>query len=198
MTFRTATGLGERLPGPAPHFIELAPGIAAARAFAAGEAATLVSLAAASLAWSSATINAGLDVDKGIRDAEVYADETPPALLPLCLERLYTVSRDRAAQHAPQGVLAEIQLVRYHPGGRYIDHRDSPAPGATPRVLSLVTYLNDGFAGGETVFPEAGLAVRPEAGITIAFSPLLLHRAEPVLTGVKYALTAWYHTLPPG
>jgi hypothetical protein len=73
-------------------------------------------------------------------------------------------------------VLAEIQIVRYHAGGRYADHRDTPELGATPRALSLVCYLNDDFTG--------------------AFSPVLLHRAEPVTSGTKYVITAWYHVPP--
>jgi hypothetical protein len=33
--------------------------------------------------------------------------------------------------------------------------------------------------------------------MAIVFSPVLMHRAEPVLSGTKYVITAWYHTLPP-
>ena len=94
-------------------------------------------------------------------------------------------------------MLAELQIVRYRPGGKYVDHRDSPAPGATPRVLSLVGYLNDDFSGGETVFADPAIVVSPLTGAVAVFSPLLLHRAEPVLAGAKYVVTAWYH-VPPG
>jgi len=36
-----------------------------------------------------------------------------------------------ASTQAARTVLAEIQIVRYHVDGRYIEHRDSPAMGAT-------------------------------------------------------------------
>jgi hypothetical protein len=28
------------------------------------------------------------------------------------------------------------------------------------------------------------------------FAPELLHRAEPIVTGTKFAITAWYHVPP--
>jgi Rps23 Pro-64 3,4-dihydroxylase Tpa1-like proline 4-hydroxylase len=93
-------------------------------------------------------------------------------------------------------VLAEVQIVRYHPGGHYLDHRDTPAIGATPRALSLVWYLNGNFTGGETRFVGPDIIVSPVPGVAIAFSPVLMHRAEPVTAGAKYAVTAWYHEIP--
>jgi prolyl 4-hydroxylase len=87
--------------------------------------------------------------------------------------------------------------VRYQPGGNYVDHRDSPELGATPRALSLVCYLNDDFTGGETVFTNPDITIPIRTGTVVAFSPVLLHRANPVLTGTKYVITAWYHTPPP-
>ena len=86
--------------------------------------------------------------------------------------------------------------MRYHPAGLYVDHRDTPSLGATPRTLSLVCYLNDDFAGGETVFIDPEFVVAPVTGTAVAFSPVLLHRANPVTRGTKYVITAWYHTPP--
>ena len=102
---------------------------------------------------------------------------------------------DLAAQLAPAAVLAELQLVRYRTGGTYVEHRDRPACDAAPRSLSIVGYLNDDFTGGSTVFPELSVTVRPQAGKAIVFAPDLLHRADPILQGCKYAITAWYHTI---
>ncbi len=84
--------------------------------------------------------------------------------------------------------------MRYHPGGHYLDHRDTPAIGATPRALSLVWYLNDGFTGGETRFVSPDIIVSPVSGVAIAFSPVVMHRAEPIVAGTKYAVVAWYLT----
>jgi prolyl 4-hydroxylase len=114
----------------------------------------------------------------------------------LCRDRLFAATRAIAAAVAPKTVLAELQIVRYHAGGRYVDHRDSPAPGATPRALSLVCYLNDDFSGGETAFADPAITVPPATGTVLAFSPILMHRANPVISGTKYVITAWYHVPP--
>ncbi len=167
------------------------------RAFAATEAADIVAVAARSTAWREAGINANLDVDRAVRDAAVLFESDEPALIGICRDRLFAATRTFAAEVAPRSVLAELQIVRYPPGGRYVDHRDSPAPGVTPRVLSVVGYLNDDFSGGETVFADPAITVSPLTGAVVVFSPLLLHRAEPVLAGTKYVVTAWYH-VPPG
>ncbi len=167
------------------------------RAFAATEAAEIVAAAARSAKWRDAGINANLDVDRAVRDAEVLFESDEPALIGACRDRLFAATRTIAAAVAAKSVLAELQIVRYVPGGKYVDHRDSPAPGATPRVLSLVGYLNDDFTGGETVFADPAIVVSPLAGAVVVFSPLLLHRAEPVIAGTKYVVTAWYH-VPPG
>jgi len=175
---------------------ELAPGIYRARAFAADEAATIVATAAASTAWHDAGINATLEVDRAVRDAEVLYEADQPSLIGLCRERLFAATRDIASAVAARTVLAELQIVRYHVGGRYVEHRDSPARGTTPRALSLVAYLNEDFSGGATTFMEPDVIVAPQTGMAVVFAPELLHRAEPVTTGTKYVVTAWYHVPP--
>jgi len=68
------------------------------------------------------------------------------------------------------------------------------------RVSTLVAYLNDPEAGGETVFPEAGISVAPRKGCALYFEycnsagqldPLSLHAALPVLAGEKWVATRW-------
>jgi predicted 2-oxoglutarate/Fe(II)-dependent dioxygenase YbiX len=56
--------------------------------------------------------------------------------------------------------------------------------------------LNDDFAGGATAFAQPDIAISPLGGVAVVFSPVLLHRAEPVTSGTKYAITAWYHVPP--
>ena len=119
-----------------------------------------------------------------------------PSLIGLCRERLFAATRGIAATVAPRTVLAEIQIVRYQVGGRYVEHRDSPAPGATPRALSLVCYLNDDFMGGATTFNEPDIAISPRSGVTAVFPPEFLHGAQAVTAGTKYVITAWYHVPP--
>jgi hypothetical protein len=142
--------------------------------------------------WIGATINGDRGIDRAIRNAEVLDEAAHPDLIADIHELLALATSDLAAELVPNAILREIQLVRYDPGGRYLDHRDSPAIGATPRVLSLVWYLNDGFSGGETRFVNPDIIVSPVSGVAIAFSPVLMHRAEPIVAGV----VAWYHDIP--
>lgn len=185
------------LPQPAPYACEVAPGMFLMRALAATDALAIVAGAAGSSAWRDAGINANLDVDRTVRDAEMLFETGEPALIGRCRDALFAATRGIAATLAARTVLAEIQIVRYHVAGRYVDHRDSPAIGVTPRALSIVCYLNDDFSGGATVFAQPDVEISPLRGVAVVFSPVLLHRAEPVTTGTKYAITAWYH-VPPG
>lgn len=165
------------------------------RVFTPLETAAILYTAANSLSWYAGGLNADLEVNRSIRDAEVLEEAAHPDFFGTCRHRLWTATASIAAELAPGSVLAELQIVRYPVGGKYVDHRDTLTLGA-PRSLSLVCYLNDDFSGGATVFPELGIAVQPQTGLTIVFSPLLMHRAEPVLDGIKYAITAWYHVPP--
>ena len=180
-------------PTPSEQHVEIAPGVYATRAFAPAEAAIIISQAAASPRWFPAVINADLEIDRAVRDAEILFEEVHRPYSDVYRDRIAQVTHGIAQAIAPDSQLTEVQLVRYGPGGRYADHRDGPTPGAQTRVLSLVCYLNDAFAGGETTFVELDVSVSPLTGIVIAFPPEYLHRAEPVIQGKKYAITAWYH-----
>ena len=176
---------------------EIAPQIYAVRAFSLLETIALIAQADASQVWARAVINANFDVDPNVRDAEILFEELHQPHAQVYRNRLDRVTSDLAQRLSPGSKLTEVQLVRYHPGGRYVEHRDGPTPGAVQRTLSLVCYLNEGFEGGETTFTELGVSVKPAAGLLIAFPPELMHRAEPVRTGRKYVITAWYHAGSP-
>jgi predicted 2-oxoglutarate/Fe(II)-dependent dioxygenase YbiX len=171
--------------------VEATPGLFVIDVCDADRCAALVARAERA-AWNGATIN-DRSLDRAIRDADVLDAAAHPDVIAEVHELLALATRDFAAEVAPNAVLRELQLVRYRAGGYYLDHRDTPAIGATPRTLSLVWYLNDGFTGGETRFVSPDIIVTPVRGVAIAFSPVLMHRSEPVGAGVKYAVVAWYH-----
>jgi len=54
----------------------------------------------------------------------------------------------------PAAMAEPTQLARYSPGEAFGLHLDPDSAGAVPRVATLITYLSDGFEGGETVFPR--------------------------------------------
>jgi prolyl 4-hydroxylase len=103
-----------------------------------------------------------------------------------------------------------LQVLRYGPGGQYPPHFDfldpATAGGAQSiarsgqRIGTLIVYLNDVIAGGETVFPEAGLSVVPRRGNGLYFeytnSRMQLdlrsaHGGAPVIQGEKWIVTKW-------
>ncbi|MEI6002185.1 2OG-Fe(II) oxygenase [Paraburkholderia bengalensis] len=103
-----------------------------------------------------------------------------------------------------------LQILRYATGGEYRPHFDYFPPGQSgsalhtarggQRIATLIAYLNDVEEGGETVFPDAGLAVSASRGGAVYFrymngrrqlDPLTLHGGAPVVRGEKWIMTKW-------
>jgi predicted 2-oxoglutarate/Fe(II)-dependent dioxygenase YbiX len=194
LTTAELTALVPRLGPPA---VEAAPGLYALRAFTPVEAAAIVALAAASPYWIDAGINEASAVDKTVRDAQLLPEQLNEIQARSLRTRLDVVCGRLVGKLAPGATIVESQLVRYHRGGRYVEHRDRPAPDDPRRVLSVICYLNDDITGGATTFTELDVSVQPAAGVAIAFDPSLMHRADPVVDGVKYVITSWYGIVVP-
>ncbi|AQR75254.1 2OG-Fe(II) oxygenase [Sphingomonas sp. LM7] len=108
--------------------------------------------------------------------------------------RIAAASGTRVEQGEP------LTVLRYAPGQQYRRHLDTIAGAANQRIRTVLIYLNQGFGGGETVFPEFGLTIRPQGGDAILFDTLLpdgtpdtraLHAGQPVTAGVKWLATRW-------
>jgi predicted 2-oxoglutarate/Fe(II)-dependent dioxygenase YbiX len=196
MLVLSAGQLAALVPRPDAPAVEVTGGVFVTRPFDHAACDEIRAAVAGSNAWRPAEINAGLEVDRTVRDAEVLQETEHPQLGARVRDLLFGATRALAGTLAPRTVLAELQIVRYAPGGNYVEHRDTPSLGATPRALSLVWYLNDDFSGGATAFVDGDVTLQPLTGIVVAFVPTLLHRAEPVSAGTKYAVTAWYHVPP--
>ena len=73
-------------------------------------------------------------------------------------------------------------------GGRFGAHRDNTVSAAAHRRFAISLNLNDGFEGGELVFPEFGQRrYRPPAGGAVVFSCSLMHAVTPVTRGKRFA-----------
>lgn len=96
------------------------------------------------------------------------------------------------------------QLLIYEPGGHYRAHYDAVSKWKCPdgqiiwkksinRDISTVLFLNDEFEGGDFVFPDLKIKIRPEPGLLIAFpsSQHYLHQVEPVISGIRIAMVNW-------
>lgn len=87
------------------------------------------------------------------------------------------------------------RVLKYGGGAEYHAHHDHFRSNA--RSLSLVAFLNDGFSGGDLVFPRFDVRIRPTMGSVIMFPSNFpyLHIAEPVGQkddSIKYSLVTWF------
>lgn len=87
-----------------------------------------------------------------------------------------------------------FRLLKYGRGAEYKGHVDhAPTNG---RVLSLVSFVNDGFSGGELVFPLLDVTIKPVEGSVLLFPSNFpyYHYAAPVGKNdetIKYSLVTW-------
>lgn len=89
-----------------------------------------------------------------------------------------------------------FSIKKYNSGvdmGPHIDSND-PTDKKHP-VVSGVMYLNDDYDGGELLFPNQSLSIKPEAGSVILFpshNPYI-HHPQKILNGNKYMVPLfWY------
>lgn len=93
-----------------------------------------------------------------------------------------------------------LHVMRYTPGQEYKPHLDALAGLNNQRIRTAIAYLNDGYEGGETVFPEQSISIRANAGDVLIFTnvdadgradPRLRHGGAPVTRGAKWIATRW-------
>uniref|UniRef100_A0A7N6C0B6 procollagen-proline 4-dioxygenase n=1 Tax=Anabas testudineus TaxID=64144 RepID=A0A7N6C0B6_ANATE len=104
-----------------------------------------------------------------------------------------------------------LQVANYGVGGQYEPHfdfsrKDEPDAfkrlGTGNRVATFLNYMSDVEAGGATVFPDFGAAIRPRKGTSVFWYNLFRsgegdyrtrHAACPVLVGSKWVSNKWFH-----
>jgi prolyl 4-hydroxylase len=103
-----------------------------------------------------------------------------------------------------------LQILHYSVGAEYQPHYDFFLPESSgsaihvqkggQRVITVIMYLNDVEAGGETIFPELDFSVAPRKGSAVYFSycnsqnkldRMTLHGGAPVERGEKWIATLW-------
>lgn len=99
-----------------------------------------------------------------------------------------------------------LQVVRYRPGQQYRAHLDAIPGMANQRHLTLLTWLNDDYRGGETIFTELDLALRGHTGDALIFANALLdgrpdpatrHIGSAVTDGTKLLASRWIRQRAP-
>lgn len=112
----------------------------------------------------------------------------------MLLQRLARASQTTLPQFEAMAVL------RYQPGDEYRDHLDTLPGVENQRHTTVLTYLNDDYDGGATVFPESGLSVKGKRGDVLVFrnlnsagrpDPATRHAGTPVTRGTKWLSSCW-------
>jgi prolyl 4-hydroxylase len=106
------------------------------------------------------------------------------------------------------GNIEAFQVLRYDVGQHHVSHYDfSNAQRVLPcgpRIVTVLLYLNDVELGGETVFPELGVIIKPKKGRAVFFPNVLssnlevrddrtIHKAKAVQKGQKFSVNTWIH-----
>ncbi len=98
-----------------------------------------------------------------------------------------------------------LHVLRYMPGQEFRPHLDALPGVSNQRAWTALVYLNDGYEGGETIFPELGLSVRARAGDALIFrnvdcdgraDPRTRHAGAPVTRGAKWLASRWIRERP--
>ena len=104
----------------------------------------------------------------------------------------------------------DSQVLHYAPGEEFkphfdfLDTRESGHAAAVAaggqRVLTFLIYLNEGFDGGETAFPQLGWRYKGRTGDALLFfnatpdgapDRRTLHAGVPTASGEKYLFSQW-------
>lgn len=93
-----------------------------------------------------------------------------------------------------------LHILRYAVGQEFRPHVDWSEGIGNQRIKTALVYLNEGYGGGETYFPEADLKVSGGTGDAIIFRNAsdegepdrrALHAGLPVTAGVKLIASRW-------
>ncbi|HPU16546.1 MAG TPA: 2OG-Fe(II) oxygenase, partial [Polymorphobacter sp.] len=112
----------------------------------------------------------------------------------MLLQRLARASATTLPQFEAMAVL------RYQPGDEYRAHLDTLPGVDNQRHTTVLTYLNDDYDGGATVFTESGLEVKGKRGDVLVFrnldsagqlDPVTRHAGTPVTQGTKWLSSCW-------
>jgi len=107
-----------------------------------------------------------------------------------------------------------LSLLRYRPGQEYRAHHDylskdeadySQIGRTGQRQFTALTYLNAGYSGGQTAFPDLDVTFKGGVGDTLIFAntddegtplPKSRHAGMPVDDGEKWLATLWVREKP--
>lgn len=121
-----------------------------------------------------------------VRNNERVVFESPEWVQRLW-QRLHGVALPALHGELAIGLPRALRFYKYGPGQRFRMHKDGPwqEDGRSSR-LTLLVYLNEGFAGGDTDFRS--FRVVPRRGAALLFVHDTWHEGAAVEAGSKYVL----------
>jgi prolyl 4-hydroxylase len=154
----------------------------------APECAALIDRAE-SKGFEIATINTrhGPEIDRDFRNNErVIADDR--ALASDLWNRVRDGMPSFLAGRQARGLNERFRYYRYGPGQKFAWHTDGSfrRENGEASLLTFMLYLNEGYTGGETLFPT--VQVRGRTGMALVFEHALTHEGAEVTSGTKYVL----------
>ncbi len=115
----------------------------------------------------------------------------------------------------PELAMEIPKVLHYQPGETFAEHYDYLTPDEPAfaqelaqrgqRAHTFLVYLNEGFEGGETAFPELDIAFRGNTGDALLFTnvddagaadPRTRHAGLPPTSGEKWLFSQWIRDLP--
>lgn len=119
---------------------------------------------------------------------------------------IHALNRRIAAATATDYAAGEpLHVLRYSPGQEFRPHLDAIPGEANQRQWTLIVYLNAGFDGGETDFPELRIRTLGGKGDALVFRNALpdgtadqraRHAGLPVTSGEKWVASRWIRQRP--
>lgn len=145
------------------------------------------------------TVSRAKTLDETIRKSETaWLDNEDPIVkevVDACVSRTDRPSRN----------CEKLQVLKYAPGGFYKTHQDAFEDDENMRLHTCILALNDGYEGGETVFPRLGKTYKLNKGDVLLFdtlndwgwmTPKAEHGGLPVTSGTKWICNLWIRTYP--
>lgn len=97
----------------------------------------------------------------------------------------------------PKICLEEFRIKCYNSkwDDRFDLHVDVTDKNSSVRFLAFLYYLNEDFSGGDTIFPEQNITIKPKTGSLIIFPPTWQypHIGTKVISGKKYIMSTYLH-----
>lgn len=85
----------------------------------------------------------------------------------------------------------DIEIIKYEPGN-YIDEHYDSALNKNIKI-SVFFYLNDNYEGGEIVFTNKDISLKPKKNSVLVFmsTPDNMHKVNEIISGSKYVITTF-------